>query len=288
MMAYSASSLAQTAVWLTTPSGEEGSIWQSGNGPAGDSSHNTFVAVANGSFDVEVSGSDYGQSIVKLGPPDGGVFPILDYFTTHDALNYNLTDLDIGSSGLTLLPDQTGPYPHLLVQGDKAGNLYLINRDAMGFYHANDDSQIVQYIHAADTGMWSSPAWWNNYVYIGGSGDYLKAFSFNTTTGFLSSTPVSQTIAKYGYPGTTVSISSNGTTNGIVWALNNGHYASATGVALLNAYDAVNLGKRLYSTSEDSARDNAGLPVKMTLPTIANGKVYITTQNVLVVYGLLN
>ena len=288
MMAYSASSLAQTAVWLTTPDGKEGAIWQSGNGPAADSSNNTFVAVANGSFDIDISGSDYGQSIVKLGPPSGGGFPILDYFTTYDALTYNLTDLDIGSSGLTLLPDQTGPYPHLLVQGDKAGDLFLINRDAMGFYDPHDDSQIVQYLPEAETGMWSSPAWWNNYIYIGGGGDYLKAFSFNPTTGLLSGTPVSQTTAKYSYPGATISISSNGTSNGIVWALDNGTYKSPTGVAVLNAYDATNLGQLLYSTSMNSARDNAGVPVKMTVPTIANGKVYVTTQNALAVYGLLN
>jgi hypothetical protein len=288
MLAYDASTLAQTALWLTTPGGKEGAIWQSGDGPAGDSSNNTFIAVANGSFDIDAGGTDYGQSVVKVGPPAGGGFPILDYFTTYDALTYNLTDLDIGSSGTTLLPDQTGLYPHLLVQGDKAGDLFLVNRDAMGFYDPHDDSQIVQYLPAAETAMWSSPSWWNNYIYIGGGGDYLKAFSFNATTELLSGTPDSQTIGKYSYPGTTVSISSNGTSNGIVWALDNGQYKSTTGAAVLNAYDATNLGKELYSSSANGARDNPGLPVKMTVPTIANGKVYITTQNAVVVYGLLN
>jgi len=289
MMAYNAWTLAQNAVWLTTPNGEEGAIWQSGSGPAADSSFNTFIAVANGSFDVDTGGTDYGQSIVKVAPPAGGVFPVLDYFTTYNALTYDLTDLDIGSSGLTLLPPQTGPYPNLLVQGDKAGDLFLVNRDDMGQYNIGDnDDQIVQYIPAADNGMWSSPAWWNNYVYIGGAGDYLMAFSFNPATELLSATPASQTVAKYGYPGTTVSISSNGTTNGIVWALNNGQYASSTGQGSLNAYNATNLAERLYSTSTNSTRDNPGPPVKMTVPTVVNGKVYIANQNALVVYGLLN
>ena len=288
MIAYDASTLTQTAVWLTTPNGKEGAIWQSGNGPAGDSSYNTFIAVANGDFDADTNGGDYGQSVVKVGPPDDGGFPILDYFTTYDALTYNVTDLDIGSSGLTLLPDQNGPYPHLLVQGDKAGDLFLVNRDQMGTYNSTGDSQIVQYLPGADAGMWSSPAWWNNYVYIGASGDYLKAFTFYPANGLLSTTPTTQTSAKYGYPGTTVSISSNGTTNGIVWALNNGQYKTTTGAASLNAYDATNLSKRLYSTSTNSTRDNPGAPIKMTVPTIINGKVYIATQNSLVVYGLLN
>ena len=288
MMAYDAATLAQSAVWLITPNGEEGAVWQSGNGPAGDSSYNTFVAVGNGSFDADSNGGDYGQSIVKVGPPGNGAFPILDYFTTYDALTYNLTDRDIGSSGSTLLPDQNGPYPHLLVQGDKSGDLFLINRDEMGGYNPNDNSQIVQYLPGAETGMWSSPAWWNNYVYIGGGGDYLKAFSFYPANGLLSTTPTSQTSAKYSYPGTTVSISANGTSNGIVWALNNAQYKTTTGVASLDAYDATNLGTHLYSTSTNSSRDNPGAPIKMTVPTVVNGKVYITTQNSLVVYGLLN
>jgi hypothetical protein len=288
MIAYTASTLAQNAVWLTTPNGEEGAIWQAGDGPAGDSSFNTFISVANGSFDVDSGGSDYGQSVVKVGPPSAGSFPILDYFTTYDALTYDLTDLDIGSSGLSLLPDQTGPYPHLLVQGDKAGDIFLVNRDDMGQYDAMNDDQIVQYLPAADNGMWSSPAWWNNNVYVGASGDYIKAFSFNPTTALLSTTPASQTAGKYGYPGTTVSISSNGTTNGILWALNNGQYKTTTGPTVLNAYDATNLTKQLYSSSTNSTRDNPGAPVKMTVPTIVNGKVYITTQGALSVYGLLN
>lgn len=288
VFAYNSSTLAQTAVWLTTPDGSRGGIWGSGNGPAGDASYNTYVPLGNGTFDVNTGGIDYGQSVVKLGIPLSGAFPILDYFTPYNYNTYNTSDLDIGSAGLTLLPDQTGPYQHLLVQGDKAGNLFLINRDNMGHSNSGSNSQIVQYIASADPGMWSSPAWWNNYVYIGASGDYVKAFSFNTTTGLLSTTPSSETGAKFSYPGTTVSISSNGTSNGIVWAMNNGTYASTTGQGSLHAYKATNLATQLYTTKTKATRDNPGAPVKFTVPTVVNGKVYITTQKDLVVYGLLN
>jgi len=288
LFAYSASTLAQNAVWLTTPNGSKGGIWGSGNGPAGDVSYNTFVPLGNGTFDVNTGGTDYGQSVMKLAPPAGGTFSILDYFTPYNVSSYNTSDLDIGSSGLVLLPDQTGPYQHLLVQGDKAGNLFLINRDNMGHYNSSNNNQIVQYIASADPGMWSSPAWWNNYVYIGANNDYIKAFSFNTTTGLLSTTPSSETTEKYSYPGTTVSISSNNTTEGIVWALNNAKFASTTGQASLHAYKATNLATQLYSSKDDATRDDPGAPVKFTVPTIANGKVYITTQKDLVVYGLLN
>jgi hypothetical protein len=288
LFAYSASTLAQSAVWLTTPNGSKGGIWGSGNGPAGDSSYNTFVPLGNGTFDVNTGGSDYGQSVMKLGIPAGGTFPIIDYFTPYNVTSYNTSDLDIGSAGLVLLPDQTGPYAHLLVQGDKAGNLFLINRDNMGHFNSSNNNQIVQYITSADPGMWSSPAWWNNYVYVGGSGDYIKAFSFNTTTGLLSTTPSTETGQKYSYPGTTVSISSNGTSNGIVWALNNAKYSTTTGQGSLHAYKAGDLATQLYSSKDDATRDDPGAPVKFTVPTVVNGKVYITTQKDLVVYGLLN
>ena len=288
VMAYNETTLAQEGVWLTTPDGSRGGIWQSGDGVAGDASFNTFVTMGNGTFDVNTGGSDYGQSIVKIAPPSKNAFAILDYFTPYDADTYNDTDLDIGSAGLTLLPDQTGTYKHLLVQGSKAGNLYLVNRDNMGHYNASNNDQIVQYLPGAVTGMWSSPAWWNNYVYVGGETDPIEAYSFNTTAELLSTTPTSQTSEKFAYPGTTVSISSNGTTNGIVWALNDTAYKNSTGQASLHAYEATNLGKQLYSSKDNASRDNPGPAIKFTVPTIANGKVYLTTQKNLVVYGLLN
>jgi hypothetical protein len=289
VMSYSASTLAQTGVWLDTPNGERGGIWQAGNGPGADSSNNVYIATGNGTFDVNTGGTDYGQSVVKVGPPASNAFPILDYFTPYNADTYNNTDLDIASSGLTLIPTQTsGPYSNLVVQGDKAGNLYLINADNMGHYNSSNNNQIVQYLISPTKGMWSSPAWWNNYIYLGGVNDVLQAFSFNPTTSLLSTTPVSKTAATFPYPGTTVSISSNGTSNGIVWAINCTGYKTTTSEATLLAYKATNLATRLYSSATNATRDNPGASLKFTVPTIANGKVYMTTQKALVVYGLLN
>jgi len=287
MMAYDSQTLAQTAVWLTSPNGNRGGIWASGNGPAGDSSFNTFVPIGNGTFDANKGGIDYGESVVKLGQPSGSTFPILDYFTPFDATSFNTNDKDVGSAGLVLLPDQTGPVAHLLVQANKEGDLYLVNRDSMGGFNSVDNSQIVQDIESANRGMWSSPAWWNNNIYLGGNAGPVQAFSFNTTTGLLSTTPTSKSGMNFGYPGTTVSISSNGTTSGIVWALNNSTYKSTTGTAVLLAYDATNLGKQLYSSKSNATRDNPGAAIKFSVPTVANGKVYVMTQKNLVVYGLL-
>ncbi len=289
VIAYDQETLVQSAVWLTTPNGKQGGIWQSGDGPAGDSDFALFITTGNGTFDANVSGgADYAQSIVKVNPPAAGILPIQDYFTPFNALTYNTTDLDIGSSGLVLLPDQTGPHKHLLVQSDKAGDLYLVDRDNMGKFNAGSNSQIVQSLAAVNKGMWSSPSWWNNFVYLGGQAQPIQAFTFNTTTGLLSTTPSTKTATNFGYPGTTVSISSNGTANGIVWALNNSSYKSTTGNATLNAYTATNLGRRLYVSTTNAKRDNPGPAVKFQVPTVVNGKVYVATQKSLAVYGLLN
>jgi hypothetical protein len=286
LMAYDHKTLAQKAVWITTPNGNEGAIWQSGAGPAGDLS-NVYFATGNGSVDVNTGGTDYGQSLVKLGPPSNGTLPVVDYFTPYDGPNLNDGDLDIGSGGLMLLPDQKGPHKHLLVQGDKVGNIYLVDRDNMGHYNAQNNNQIVQYLISDGLGMWNSPTWWNNHIYFGPKNDTIKAFNFNTATGLMTTTPTSQTSKTFGYPGTTTSISANHTSNAILWALDNSSFKNTKG-AVLHAYDATNLANELYNSNQNATRDNPGGAVKFTVPTVANGKVYVGTQTKLTVYGLLS
>lgn len=288
LMAYDHASLAQKGVWVTTPNGSLGAIWESGSGPAGDLSQNTYFAVGNGTFDANLAGTDYGQSIVKLAPPSNNTFSVLDYFTPYNGPNLNVGDYDIGSGGAMLLPDQTkGPHLHLLVQGDKVGNIYLVDRDNMGHYNAANNNQIVQCLAGAELGMWNSPTWWNNRIYFGAAGDVIKAFGLNTSTGLLTTTPTSQTAKAFAYPGTTTSISANQDSNAILWALDNSTYKTNSGAALY-AYDATNLATELYTSSQKFNRDNPGAAVKFAVPTVANGKVYVGTQTKLSVYGLLS
>ena len=287
LMAYDHATLAQKGVWISTPNGDLGAIWESGSGPAGDESSNTYFAVANGAFDANIAGTDYGQSMVKIAPPSSGSFVMLDYFTPYNGPNLNVGDYDIGSGGAMLLPDQSkGPHLHLLVQGDKAGNIYLVDRDNMGHYNALNNNQIVQCLAGAELGMWNSPTWWNNRVYFGAAGDSLKAFGLNTGSGLLTTTPTSQTVKVFGYPGTTTSVSANQDNNAIVWALDNATYKTTSG-AVLYAYDATNLATELYASTRRSTRDNPGAAIKFAVPTVANGKVYVGTQTKLSVFGLL-
>ena len=278
LLAYDQTSLQQLAVFVTTPDGSKGAIWQAGGGPAADTDGTIFLATGNGTFDADTGGSDYGDSLLHLRPATGGL-TVLDYFTPHNQQNLADNDLDLGSGGVILLPDQDAPHAHELVTGGKEGTLYLVDRDSMGGYNQAGDSQIVQSMPQASAGELDSvPAYWNGNVYIGGQSDYVKAFSLSND--LLSPQPISQTSVVAHTPGS-VSISSSGSNNGILWAI------PQNSPATLYAFDASNLSTVLYNSSQAGLRDMLGSVPKFVTPTVANGKVYIGGFNALTVYGLL-
>ncbi len=285
MMSYQETSLQQVGVWNTTPNGSDGGLWASGAGMAGDTEFNTFVATGNGTFDVNQKGIDYGDSIVRLAP--GNLSQVADYFTPYNQNTMRLRDYDLGSGEALVLPDQTGgPHVHLLVQAGKSESIYLVDRDNMGGYNPKNNNQIVQYLPTVVGRIFGMPAWWNNSVYFSGAGDVVRQFAFNTTSGLLSSTAVSQSPTAIKYPGATPSISANGNSNGIVWVVDTSAYKSK-GPAILHAYNAANLKSELYNTSQNAQRDDPGPAVKFMVPTIANGKVYVGSYHRVSVFGLL-
>ena len=291
IMSYNASTLAQEAVFNTTPNGGLGGVWQGGGGLAGDSSFNTYFATGNGTYDGSTA---FGDSVVKLGPPSGGSFPVLDWFTPDDQASLETGDVDLGSGGVLLLPDQPAGslYQHLLVEAGKEGTIYLIDRDNMGHYNPLNNNQSVQNLPGALPGEWGLAAWWSNNLYfvgsadVGGDGDYLKEFAFDTVSDLLSVSPTSQSSTYFLFPGPTPTVSANGTSNGIVWVLQNDEWQSG-GPTVLHAYDATDVSKELYNSQQNVTRDNPGPAVKFTLPVVVNGKVYVGTQTQLSVYGQL-
>jgi hypothetical protein len=263
--------------------GLAGDITDASNHPFG----RLFLATGNGWFGASPpysGGMDFSDSQESL-DLSGGVPTPADSFTPYNQDQMNHGDWDVGSGGMVLLPDQTSGGPqHLAVQAGKWGSIYLVNRDNMGGYSELGDN-IVQEVDGQIGGVWGDPAYWNNTVYFGGRNDQLKAFSL--AGGRLSSTPASESQETYGYPGPTPAISANQNTNGIVWTIQTDTYSSV-GPAVLRAYDATDLANTLYSSSQNAARDNAGNPVKFSVPTVANGKVYVPAQYQVSVYGLLN
>ena len=280
ILGYDAHSLKQVIAYSPDADGAGGSVWQSGAGPAADSSGNIYVQVANGDFDAASGGRDYGDSALKL-RPSGNTFSIVDYFTPFDQQVLSDLDHDLGSGGVVLLSDQSTSPNHLLLANNKEGKLYVINRDNMGHFHAGDDSQILQTIQLAG-GIFSTPAAWQDKVYVSAVGDSLKCYRVNG--GHL--TLASDTGQTLGYPGSTPVVSANGSSNGIVWTLQVDNQLSDA--AVLHAYDANDLSYELYNSIQAGDRDTAGSLVKFTVPVVANGKVYVGGGDQLAVYGLLS
>ncbi|MGA7870708.1 MAG: hypothetical protein WCA22_07395, partial [Candidatus Binatus sp.] len=282
VLGYDAATLEQLYVYNDSPNGIEGGIWQTGGGPGADQNGNVFVSTGNGTFDANTGGLDYGDSFLNLAP-GASTFTVATSFTPLDQATLAANDTDLGSGGVLLLPDQTTGPTHLLVSAGKQGNIYLVNRDSMGGFSSTTDN-VVQEIDGTIGGLFSNPAYWQGNVYFGSAGKGVQAFSLSN--GLLSSTPTMSTSHSFAWPGTTPSISANGSQNGILWTIDTSAYAS-TNPGTLYAYDATNLSNELYDTGQNFVRDSLGPPVKFTVPTIANGKVYVGTQTQLSVYGLL-
>ena len=290
VMAYDAANIAvQNAAWVDTPNGVEGGIWMAGAGPSSDGLGDIFLASGNGTFDANTGGSDYGDTALRLTLGSGSV-AVADYFTPGDQSTLNADDQDMGTGAVMLLPTQTGSIPHLAITTDKSGGIYLINRDHMGKFTTPGNSSVQSFTGGGFKNR-SSFAFFNNIAYAGFAGAPLQAWSFNPQTELFSTTPQSKSGNTFGCncngAGSTPSISANGTSNGIVWTLDNSGFYHTP--AILYAYSPANLGTELYnSTQGANNRDAAAVAVKFTTPTVANGLVYVGGRNAVTVYGELN
>jgi len=288
VFAYDEFQLTQTAVYATTPNGTDGGIWLTGAGLTFDASNNMYVVTGNGTFDGNLSGGDYGDSILKFSLT-GGALEMLDSFTPSVQATLEEENLDLATSTLLLLPDQPGPYPHLGIVAGKSETIYVLNRDDLGGYNSGGD-QVVQEVSGELYRNFGTPGYWNENVYFCALGDYVKAFQLNNGTLTTSWTSESPTI--FNYPGSIGSISSASSTSSsaVLWILDNSGFGNnqPPSPAILHAYDATNLANELYnSTQAPNNRDQADNAEKFTVSTVANGKVYFGTQGFLDVYGLL-
>ena len=289
ILGFDAKTLQVTKVLNTTPGPStdanpgEGGIWQTGSGLASDGSR-FFFLVGNGDFNPAVG--NYSDSFLQVTPDTsvataphltGYGLDVTDYFTPFNEQSLADADADLGSAGVVVLPDQPGVHPHEVIGGGKQGIVYVVDRDSMG-HHTTTVDNVIQKVSLGH-GNFNSPAYFNSAIYYHAVGDFLK--KFNLTNGFLSAAPSAQSNTSYGGQGATPSISSNGNANGIVWDLEfNGSHE------VLHAYDATTLAQ-LFTSNQNIARDQMGAGVKFTVPTVADGEVFVGSAGALTVYGLL-
>jgi len=287
VIGYSESTLAQVSVLNLTPNGSGGGIWGAGAGPAADAGGNLYILLGNGTFDTTLTAGfpdrgDYGNGFIKLSTAGGGL-SVADYFTMSDTVAESDADQDLGSGGDLLLPalnDSHGVTRALGVGAGKDGNIYVVDRDNMGKFSPGGNAIFQELAGALSGGVWSAPAWFNGRLYYGPQSGHLLSFAFSN--GAFGATPSSHSATSFPYPGATPSISANGTSNGIVWAVEN------SGSAVLHAYDANNLATELYNSAQaPNQRDAFGAGNKFIVPTIVNGKVYVGTTSGVGVFGQL-
>ena len=274
---YNGSTFSQSSVLNVTPNSGYGGIWMGGGAPSADNNGHIYVITGNGTFDAtsaSAPNNDYGDAFLQLNSSLG----ITSFFTPSDQLNDDVNDVDFGAGGAALVVNTaSGPLQHLVIGGGKDEVVYLLNGDNMG---GSGDSNALQYFNVGNS-IYSTGAFWNNSFYLVPAPSSAMAYAFNPGTNLFNTNSTSQSAHAFGFPGSTPSISASGaSSNGILWALDNTNYCTPTipptgcGPAVLHAFDATNLANELWNSSLVSA-DAAGNAVKFTVPTVANGKVYV-------------
>jgi hypothetical protein len=285
---YDAATLARTFVFSTTDptSGSNGaSVWDSGAGPAADSSGNIYVTTGNGAYDGV---RNFSESVLKLSPTG----TLLDWFVPFNRSVFDANDIDMGSAGVVVLPDAVGSstHQHLLLATGKVAILYLLDQTNMGRFNSGSNLDVQEVIPVPppnttqlDGGNYGLPAYWNGNIYSTGQNFPLSQFTI--ANGVMATPQSANSVNTFPPRGAIPTISASGSTNGVVWILDLNAWPS-NGPAILDAYDATNVGNLLFS-SPASGSGAAGAAVKFTLPTVANGKVYVGGQASFCVYGLL-
>jgi Bacterial Ig-like domain (group 2) len=280
ILSYDKASLQQTGIINLTPDGGGAGLW--GGAPSIDDSTGDLYIISGVDLDDPLPG--YNDSALRLGTD----LSILDYFEPSNEMYLSDNDVDFGSGGAIIMPDNPSQYPHELIGGGKDGRIFVMNRDNMGGYQMNN--QVIQTVQTGtqqNDNIFSTPTFWNGSIYYHCAQDVVKQYYWYSSTGLLSTSPVSQGSVTYGGHGANTSISANGTSDAILWDIDTSQ-AQNGGAAVLHAYSATNLAQQLYNSSQAGSRDTAGAAVKFAVPTIVDGRVYIGTATEVDVYGLLS
>jgi hypothetical protein len=294
ILGYSTSNLSRNVVFNSTPNGGQGGIWQSGRGLVADSVGDVYFNTGNatfkngadsnvtsGSSTTDAQNGDYPMRFVQVNA--GGQF-----MASYPPANYaslNQYDLDFSSSGPLLIPGT-----NLLVTGGKDGVIYLFNSSSLTTpvqnFQATGGSSCSYSSDGCD--QIHDLAFWNDTLFVWGSNDVLRAYTFSPSTGKFNTTPASKNTVTTGYHPASLAVSGDGTASGtgIVWAI--APDSSSTGVTF-HAYNAANVATELWNSNQNAGRDALPSYPRFTEPTVANGRVYVATHsNQLAVYGELS
>jgi hypothetical protein len=274
VMSYNATTLKQEGAFDTEPGKTLASVWQRGAGISADSSGNIYAETGEGFY---APGINLSTSVFKLSQV-GTTLKLADYFTPYNYASLSANDMDM-AEGVLILPDQPGSFPHEAVAVGKEGTVYVLNRDNMGKLCTtpagticpSGDTQIIQELTKAVGYESGTPVYWNNTVFFTGTG--VPALAYPLLNGKLGTPVKSIQLTGSGHG----LITANGNTNGILWFMSGSLWA-------LNAETM----KGIYTSDQaPNGRDHVPTVAHFASPIAADGKVFLGTQNSLLVYGLL-
>jgi hypothetical protein len=290
VMAYREDNLQQAGVFCTTPDGSRGGIWQAGRAPAVDVAGNVYFLVGNSDATMEDPnfGVDFGEAALKFSTT-GQQLRLTDWFEPDNGPALDSTDTDVGSSGLTLIPNTD-----LMVGGGKQGVFYLLDSSNLG-HEQTGNGQIPQVL-SVSPGLRTKggPVYWQSstlgpLIYTWNESSYLEAYHFNGAT--FDTAPVLTGVAQAGTTGAILTLSAHNENpnTGIIWASLplSGSPGNAVVPGIIRALNAETL-EEIWNSQEVPSRDSVGTYAKFVPPLVVNGKVYMATfNNAVVVYGLL-
>jgi hypothetical protein len=262
------------------------SIWMSGYGPALDDAGNVLFVTGNSDY----SGNSYNgttniqESTIKVA---SDLSAVVDLFTPANWSSLDRGDVDFGSGGVMVLPDQPGTYPHLAVAAGKNGSMYLMNEDSLGGYEVNKNNVLGTY---AIGGCWCGESYYVDPSdglarVVSSGGNQISTWKLETSpTTKLVIAERSATITTGQDGGFFTSISSNGTASPIIWALSRPISQNSVGINLIAFNPEAKMAQLFKSQAGAWPNVNGN---SNQVPTVANGKVYVASNKQLQIFGLL-
>jgi hypothetical protein len=228
------------------------------------------------------------ESIVKITPD---LATVASFFSPSDARfgvkSLDQQDLDFGSGGVLLLPDQPGFSQGLAIAAGKVGQMYLLNRANLGGYNTsnNKKNKVLGAFSIGD--CWCGQSYFQGPDNIGrvvsSGGNNIIVWKVQTSPSpNLKKDSVSPQLTSGQDGGFFTTVSSNGTQNAVIWAV--GRPVTIPGSLTLYALDPLAPGSWLYSAATGnwaSGSANANI-----VPVVANGHVYVASNQQLSIFGL--
>jgi hypothetical protein len=295
VIGYNASTLKQEVVYNDSANGNQAGIWMSGEGVSADEDGNLYLSTGNGSVGSNGDPRDpanRGESFLKL-KRKGSTLELVSWFTPGNYRDLERGDVDLGSSGFTLIPGTKLAY-----SGGKEGVGYLVDRDNMGgLTYGDKDTNCLQTFRVSSDQIHGGMVWWDStsgsFGYTWPASVNLQQYKFDRTINrfVLPAFAKSATSAPGGQPGGILAISADGNKarSGILWGVHQliGDANHTVQPGFLHAFDAQDVTHELWNSEMIPSRDHLISFAKFVPPTVANGKVYLSTfSGQLNVYGL--